>query len=583
MQMQAINPLIPVVPCAQETRPGDGENFIDSLRSVHSKADSIHNRKTGCKTKQDDDLASATPPEPGEVSGTPQKVAGEAGGHVAAVAEDKQRSTEEEEPSAITGSTAFGPTSPAAAQAQVMIDQPAGSFAEEVVLPDNQVNTFLPQAVAEHLGPKADQAPPQSADPNQTRTQPSTPPDSFEAARPGDGPPPSAVTVVETMTEPVAALFPQDAEIIQLQKQSALPQPFMQPATLSDRPVSVAADYLSGRDQKVLPLDSRFVELLQKTADSAPGQAATQVDTAADLTYTRFAEILGSATGQAATQGDPTTDLTYTRLAEILGHAAGPTAETVPDLVPIRQRYSWTAGRFAITTTPGHSAQETGAGLTVLNVSEQALAEGKGDGPGKDILWGQLASIDPSAPHHSGTEKTADFMNTFIPAQNTPANTVSSQDGSAPRLNQGIAVPEHGLVDNVIQQVSHRAGHEQSSSITIRLHPEELGHLKMDLLASNENIKAHIHVQSQLTQEILTKHLHRLREGFAQQGLVLDEIQVSVDSGTRSGHGFFNDQRTLHGRPHHANVSRTREVREPVMGRTMVAPFRADGSINLRI
>jgi len=107
--------------------------------------------------------------------------------------------------------------------------------------------------------------------------------------------------------------------------------------------------------------------------------------------------------------------------------------------------------------------------------------------------------------------------------------------------------------------------------------------MKMDLRANNENIKAHIHVQTQLTQEILANHLHRLREGFAQQGLVLDEIQVSIDAETSSGPGLFNDQRTPHARPHHANAIRPREARQTITDETVAAPFAAAGSINLRI
>ena len=473
MQMQPIYPLCPLVAEAEEIQSKRGENFNDSLLAVQSKSDSIRNSVTDYKTKQDDDLIPVPLPGPEEVADTSPMVVAQSGDRVAAGSEGKllpnakQISAEPQEITLIL-------TIPPVVQSQIMINLPDGSRTEEMDLPGNQINTFLPAAAIENLEPITDQAQPQALYTAQTLANPSPPRVKFEASWPGNRTPRFAVTIVEDLMEPAVASFLPNSQSIPLQEQSELPQPLTQPMIFSDHLVCVIPDTISGHDQKTASLpDLRFVELLQKT--------------------------------------------------------------------------------------------------------------GKGESPGRDILCDQSPSIDPPALHPSAGEKNADVTSVFIPMPNTPASTVIGHIGSTAKFSQSFVAPGHQLVDNVIQQVSLRTGEGQGRSISIQLHPEELGRLKMDLSANDEKIKAHIHVQSLLTQEILEKHLHRLREGFAQQGLILDEIQVSVGSDTSSGPGPFNDQHTLHARTQHANAMRPKETRETAMAETMVAPFRSDGSISLRI
>ena len=474
MQMQPICPLCPLVAEVKETQSKNGENFNDSLLAVQRKSDSIRNPETDYKTKQEDDLIPVTLPEPEEVADTSTMVAAQSGGRVAAGAEEEKLLSNAKQISAETQEITLILAITPVAQSQIMINLPDGSHTEEMVLPGNQINTFLPAAAIENQEPITIQAQPQAVYPAQTLANPSPPRVRFEASWPGSQTPLSAVTIVEDLTEPAVASFLPVSQTIPLQEQSELPQPLTQPMIFSDHLVCVIPDTISGCDQKTAGLpDLRFVELLQKT--------------------------------------------------------------------------------------------------------------GKGESPGKDILWDQSPSIDPLALHPSAEEKIADFSRVFIPMPNTPASTVIGQDGSTAKFSQSFIAPGRLLVDNVIQQVSLRTGAGQGRSISIQLHPEELGRLKMDLSANDEKIKAHIHVQSLLTQEIIEKHLHRLREGFTQQGLILDEIKVSVGSDTSSGPGPFNDQHTLHARPRYANAMRPKETRETAMAETMVAPFRSDGSISLRI
>jgi flagellar hook-length control protein FliK len=220
--------------------------------------------------------------------------------------------------------------------------------------------------------------------------------------------------------------------------------------------------------------------------------------------------------------------------------------------------------------------------MAPLKISDQFMNEFGTDDPGKVIHWDRPADSMAVSSHAPGTGESSDFLHSLVPSQNTTPTTVISQDGATARNPAGLWSAENRIIDHVIKQVSIRSNLEQSS-ISIKLHPEELGHLKMELVADNETIKAYIHVQTQQVQDILEKNLARLREGFEQQGLVLDEIQVSVNSESKSGPDLFNDQQALHTRVQTANSTRTQESHDTISEETMVAPHRPYSIISLRI
>jgi flagellar hook-length control protein FliK len=104
----------------------------------------------------------------------------------------------------------------------------------------------------------------------------------------------------------------------------------------------------------------------------------------------------------------------------------------------------------------------------------------------------------------------------------------------------------------------------------------------MELMSDEHGIKAHIQVQSQQVQDILEKHLYRLKEGFVQQGLNLNEIQVSVNSGKNSGLNLFSEQQP-HAQPQTSNTAATKESPESIADEIMARPHVHEGLISLHI
>lgn len=130
-------------------------------------------------------------------------------------------------------------------------------------------------------------------------------------------------------------------------------------------------------------------------------------------------------------------------------------------------------------------------------------------------------------------QKTDNAATTAVPPQ------VIAGDGVAPQgseisipLRDGSSVPESRVVQ---QTIDHLALHARgdSSSITVKLHPEELGELQLRMVMEGDQLKVHLQAQTQQVQEVLERNFPRLRDALQDQGVTVEDFQVSVDSGER--------------------------------------------------
>lgn len=151
---------------------------------------------------------------------------------------------------------------------------------------------------------------------------------------------------------------------------------------------------------------------------------------------------------------------------------------------------------------------------------------------------------------------TSDQVDPVLPSSGAPS-TVAPTAGSlqAPAaanlpapppvltLPSGQVVSEGEVLGQVLGRLRLGAGRD-SSSISLKLNPEELGEVKLEMVVEKDRVRAMIQAQNQQVQEVLERHLPRLREALQQQGLKLEEVQVSVDSRQQENHrGFSQDQR----------------------------------------
>jgi hypothetical protein len=117
---------------------------------------------------------------------------------------------------------------------------------------------------------------------------------------------------------------------------------------------------------------------------------------------------------------------------------------------------------------------------------------------------------------------------------------LSTEPSLSYRLPSGVNVPEGSVVDQMIAHFSVNKRLE-TGTVNLRLYPQELGELRMEIRVEQENIKAHIVAQNPQAQEMIDRHLPRLREALEQQGLHLQQIDVTVAANDHAGNEQFRD------------------------------------------
>ena len=142
-------------------------------------------------------------------------------------------------------------------------------------------------------------------------------------------------------------------------------------------------------------------------------------------------------------------------------------------------------------------------------------------------------------------------------AANQPgASTTAGDTSSLMRLSSGLSVPDGTVMDQVITHFSVDRKLD-TSAINLKLYPQELGELRMEIKVEQDNIKAHIIVQTPQAQEMLDRHMPRLREALAHQGLQLQQIEVTVTSDYNTdSHRFQEGSGQQMNRPAYARAPR---------------------------
>ena len=114
----------------------------------------------------------------------------------------------------------------------------------------------------------------------------------------------------------------------------------------------------------------------------------------------------------------------------------------------------------------------------------------------------------------------------------TVGSARSAQDGS-PRVDLEATAEQIDRTHRVSEQIIRSArvlNRDGATQVTMRLDPPELGEVSIRL-ASTQNgiVSGEIAVESQKVQEIVQRNMGALREALSEQGIQIDQIDVSVD------------------------------------------------------
>ncbi len=122
------------------------------------------------------------------------------------------------------------------------------------------------------------------------------------------------------------------------------------------------------------------------------------------------------------------------------------------------------------------------------------------------------------------------------------------------RYPPGFELQENQIVNQVVERFNINRQLE-TGTITLRLQPEELGKLKLEIKVERDSIRAHIIAANPQVQDILERNVPKLREALSQMGLQLEQLEVTVAASDKDNSQPFNDRpqnKNFHHHPAHS-------------------------------
>ncbi|NTV14044.1 MAG: hypothetical protein HGA96_08995 [Desulfobulbaceae bacterium] len=190
----------------------------------------------------------------------------------------------------------------------------------------------------------------------------------------------------------------------------------------------------------------------------------------------------------------------------------------------------------------GEAARPVGAGLAASVVATPLPADAAGEHREFADFTGTAADEikKVARPADSGRAEFA----ALLTGSDQPAagGTVRAalQSQATPAVTSTL-VMDGRIVDQVVSRVNLSSASGETS-LSMTLHPKELGEIRVELISGKDGVRAHLHSQTQMVQEALERHLPRLREAFEAQGVKLSELQVSCDGRRDGGNTAFQQR-----------------------------------------
>lgn len=200
-----------------------------------------------------------------------------------------------------------------------------------------------------------------------------------------------------------------------------------------------------------------------------------------------------------------------------------------------------TAVRPLAETAPAPLRQESvgGDGISRVSLGQQPVSEQKSESGGQQ---------------QTGQQQTAQQQNSAAaPASTTLSQPLGDQSGStlftaqfqeasqavdaarSTTPNSFVTTYSHIQENDVLQQIVQRftlQNQLHNSRLSLKLHPAELGELKIDVTVKDDALKAHIYAQTRQAQEIIDKHLPRLKAILEEHGMRVDDLLVTFSADT---------------------------------------------------
>ena len=155
---------------------------------------------------------------------------------------------------------------------------------------------------------------------------------------------------------------------------------------------------------------------------------------------------------------------------------------------------------------------------------------------------GELSANNSTVAMAKVGDKSADtsFSQVLQPSMDKPL----SQGADLQRPGSMNIMLSQFQENNLLHQVIHKirlSQHLQDSKVVMKLHPAELGNLKINIQLKEGVISANVLAQSQQVQEILERNMPRLRALMEEQGLKVNEITINLDNDPTENSNLFEE------------------------------------------
>ncbi|MCB2214705.1 flagellar hook-length control protein FliK [Desulfofustis glycolicus] len=163
------------------------------------------------------------------------------------------------------------------------------------------------------------------------------------------------------------------------------------------------------------------------------------------------------------------------------------------------------------------------------NSAEQKNDQGGQQQPAQHQATAGQQTVTTLLPQADGSTTSHGFTAQFQEAATQQSAAASRLAGQATSLPAGQYVAENDVIGQIIQRFSLQTS-LHTSKMNLKLHPAELGELKISLVVKEDSLKANIYAQTRQAQEIIEKHLPRLKTILEEQGLVVEDLLVTLES-----------------------------------------------------
>jgi len=295
----------------------------------------------------------------------------------------------------------------------------------------------------------------------------------------------------------------------------------------------------SSGDEKQLPVDSSLTSTAAKPSSEPSSPAITIENWRAQFSYqsrTNLHDV--NSTKPVPGQGPNVKDSSFRE--PVLAYVS-PEAEKVA--TPAQAKHG--SGIDFPSQPRDANSNYIHSNLPGVNVKTEEKSSSNKDGQQQNAEGQKNMTQDAVSQADHAAAKSSQHTPLIFSLDQARAQDLMSQGQTTTssltlKLPSGTEVPHSQIINQVIDRFALNRTLE-SGNITMKLHPAELGELRMEIKVEQDNIKAHITTQNPQVQDILDRHLPRLREALEQQGLNLEQMTVTVGTDDGSNSQLFQE------------------------------------------